>query len=134
MSGGRYRLPGASIRPILAAFFFLVPVFSLASEAMIYGLVYECDAEEINRDMVEMCSSRFPDLSREANDALSAWRDRNLEKADAKGDLQAFRTLIANTKTEIRSGFQDKIEKDGMAPCLDAFRQLKTSRGPLDIR
>jgi hypothetical protein len=118
---------------------------------MIYGFVYECDAEELNRNMVEMCSSRFPDLSVKADDALVAWRDRNLAKANvakktcsrdlseksnnaSPDDLQAFRTLIARTKAEIHSDFQAKIRKEGVAPCLDAFNQLKTPGGPLDIR
>lgn len=139
-----------SIRLTLAAFFFLVPVISLASEGMIYGFVYQCDAEEINRNMVDMCSSQFPDLSLKANDALSDWRDRNLAKANAakktcsrdlsekskhasKDDLEAFRMLMANTEAEIRSGFQAKIQKKGVAPCLDAFNQLKAPGGPLDI-
>jgi hypothetical protein len=54
--------------------------------------------------------------------------------SSAPDDLQAFRTLIAQTKAEIHSDFQAKIRKEGVAPCLDAFNQLKTPGGPLDIR
>ncbi|WP_305746754.1 hypothetical protein [Acidovorax sp. A1169] len=139
-----------SIRPILAAFLLLVPLISPASEGMIYGSLYECNAEEINRDMVEICSGQFPDLSLQANDAISVWRDRNLAKANAAkarcsrdlseksknaswDDLQALRTLIANTKTEMLSGFRAKMRKEGVASCLDALKQLKTPGGALDI-
>jgi hypothetical protein len=43
------------------------------SEGLIYGLVYQCDADEINRVMADMCSSRFSapvDGGYESNDVF----------------------------------------------------------------
>lgn len=140
-----------SVRSILAACLFVAPVISPASDALIYVAAYECDAVEINQDLVEMCSKQFPDLSLKANDALLTWRDRNLPNADAAknrcsreldeksksasaDELQAIRTLIADTKAKIHSGFQDQILKEGPAACLDAFDQLKSPDSHMNIR
>lgn len=118
---------------------------------MIYGFVYECDAEEINRNMVEMCSGQFPNLSPQANDALAAWRDRNLAKANAvkkacsrdlsnksknasANDRLAVSKLMADTKAEMHFSFQAQVRKEGAAACLYAFNQLKTVGGALDMR
>lgn len=138
------------IRSLLSAFLLLVPVVSTASEGMIYGAVYGCEADEINRVMVEACSSRFPELAKHADEALAAWRDRNLAKANAAAkacstgisaaaenasasDREAFRRLIADTKAEMFSGFEAKIRKQGVAACREALKQLQTVDGPLEI-
>jgi hypothetical protein len=47
---------------------------SLASKAVMYGFVDQCEADEINRVMVDTCTSRFPGLSKEADVVLAAWR------------------------------------------------------------
>lgn len=90
-------------------------------------------------------------MSLKANNALLAWRARNLAKANAAkntcsrdlseksknastDDLHALRRQIADTKAEIQSDFQAKIRKEGVAPCLDALSQLKKPGGPLDIQ
>jgi hypothetical protein len=138
------------IRSVLPALLFLVPAASIASEAMMYGFVYQCEADEINRVMVETCTSRFPGLSKEADVALAAWRDRNLAKANAArkacanelgaaaehvsaSDLEATRKRMADIKAEIFSNFETEIRKQGMAPCHEALKQLQTAAGPLDI-
>ena len=139
------------IRSVLPVFLFLVPVVSIASEGMIYGAVYECEADEINRAMVEACSGRFPALSKQADDALAAWRDRNLAKANAakkacSGDLspasenasssdrEAVRSLIADTKAEMFSSFDAEIRRQGPVACREILKQLQTVGGPLEIR
>jgi hypothetical protein len=138
------------IRSVLPALMFLVPVASMASEAMMYGFVYQCEADEINRVMVETCTSRFPGLSKEADVALAAWRDRNLAKANAAkqacssdlsaaaehlsaSDLEAARKRMADIKAEIFSNFETGIRKQGMALCHEALKQLQTAAGPLEI-
>jgi len=139
------------LRPILASCLLLAPMVSLASEALAYIHVYQCNADKINQDVVDMCSNEFPDLSREANDALSAWRERNLTKADAakkacfrdlsetsnsasEGEAQAVRTRVADITAKIHSNFLAEIRKDGRAPCLDVFSQLRTPGWQTDIR
>lgn len=140
-----------SIRLFLSAFVFVAPVSAFASEGMIYGFVYECDAEKINRNMVEMCSGQFPNLSTQANDAFAAWRDRNFAKANAAkkacspflsdksknasaNDRRAVSKLNADAQAEMHFSFHAKVRKEGAAACLEAFNQLKTVGGPLDIR
>jgi hypothetical protein len=124
---------------------------SHASEALAYIHVYQCNADKINHDVVDMCSNEFPELSREANDALSSWRERNLTKADvankacfrdlsetsnsaSEGEAQAVRTRVANITAKIHSNFLAEIRKDGRAPCLDVFNQLRTPGWQTDIR
>ena len=140
-----------SVRSILAAFLFLAPAASQASDALIYAFVYECDAMQINQDMVEMCSSQFPDLSPKASDALLRWLDRNRANADAAKNectrqldeesksasadkRQAIRTLITDTKAKIHSNFQDEIREKGQEACLKAFEMLKDPAGTMNIR
>ncbi|SDF33656.1 hypothetical protein SAMN05428966_114145 [Massilia sp. PDC64] len=139
------------IRSVLSALLFLVPVASIASEGMIYGFVYECEADEINRVMIETCTSRFPGLANEADAALAAWRDRNLDKANAArkacsnelsaaaasmsaSDLEAARKRVADIRAEMLSGFEAEIRKRGIAPCREALKQLQQADGPLEIR
>jgi hypothetical protein len=139
------------IRSILPALLFRVPVAPMASEAVMYGFVYQGEADEINRVMVETCTSRFPGLSKEANIALAAWRDHNLAKANAANqacssdlsaaaehvsasDLEVVRKRMDDIKAEIFSHFETEIRKRGMAPCHEALKQLKTAGGPLKIR
>lgn len=138
------------IRSVLPALLFLVPVASMASEGMIYGMVYECEADEINRVMVGTCTSRFPGLAKDADAALAAWRDRNLDKANAArkacsnefsaaaasvsaSDLEAVRKRIADIKAEMFSNFEAEIRKRGIAPCHEALKQLQQADGPLEI-
>jgi hypothetical protein len=139
------------IRSVLPVFLFIVPVVSTASAGMIYGAVYECAADEVNRAMVEACSSRFPELAKQADEALAAWRDRNLAKASAAAkacstdisaatenaptsDREAVRRLIAKTKAEMFSSFEAKIRKQGAGACHEGIKQLHTIGGPLEIR
>lgn len=73
-----YLQTAMDIRSALSAFLLLVPIVSTASEGMIYKAVYECQADEINRVMVEACSSRFPELANPGDEALPAWREPQL--------------------------------------------------------
>ena len=138
------------IRSVLSASLLLVPVASTASEGMIYLVVYQCEADEINRVMVETCSSRFPELAKQADEALAAWRDRNLAKASAAAktcstglsesaknaspsERETARRRIADTKAEMFASFEAEIRKQGVAVCRDALKQLQTVGGPLEI-
>ena len=138
------------IRSALSAFLLLVPVVSTASEGMIYAAVYGCEADEINRVMVEACSSRFPGLAKQADEALAAWRDRNLAKANAAAkacstgliesaknastsEREAFRKMIADKKAEMFASYEADIRKQGVAVCRETLTQLQTAGGPLEI-
>jgi hypothetical protein len=137
------------IRSISLALFLLAPVIGIASEGIIYGAAYECDADEINRVMVEACIGRFPTLSKQADEALESWRKRNLARASAAkeacsnmgisenasvSDREAFRRLIADKKAKILSSFEADIRKQGLPFCHEAIRQLQDVGGPLEIR
>ncbi|HEX8606077.1 MAG TPA: hypothetical protein VF774_25770 [Pseudoduganella sp.] len=137
------------IRSISLALFLLAPVVAIASEGIIYGAVYECEADEINRVMVEGCTGRFPNLSKQTNEALESWRKRNLARASAAkeacsnmgisenasvSDREAFARLIADKKEEILSSFEADIRKQGLPFCREAIRQLQEVGGPLEIR
>lgn len=123
----------------------------LKEAPLIYGAVYECEAEEINRAMVEVCASQFPDLALQANDALAKWHDRNLVKANSakeacsrdlkqmaktasRDDIQAVQKVFVDTKAEIITNFRARTLGEGKTACVDALNQLKTTGGPLDIR
>lgn len=100
--------------------------------------------------MVEACSSRFPELAKHGDEALAAWRDRNLAKANAAAKAcstsisasaenasatarEAVRRLIADTKAEMSANFEAEIRKQGAVVCREALKQLQTVRGPLEI-
>lgn len=91
--------------------------------------------------MVEACSRRFSDLSRQADGALAAWRKRNLAKANvareacshmgasenaSTSDREAFRRLVADKKAEILVNFEAAIREQGTAPCSETIKQLET--------
>lgn len=137
-------------RSILALCLLLSPVTSFASEALAYVAVYECNADEINQDLVDTCSTQFPELSHEAKDALFAWRERNQAKAEAArracvrelneksknasvDDTNKAYAFITAIKTRIHSNLLAEMRENGPAPCIEAFTQLKTPGSLTDI-
>lgn len=56
-------------------------MMACASEGLIFAAVYECNADEVNRDMVQTCTDRYPELSTVSFEALVKWRARNAVKA-----------------------------------------------------
>jgi hypothetical protein len=138
------------IRPFLYAVLLSAPGIAAASDGLILGMVYQCDADAINRDMIEACSVEFPDLAPQANDAYASWRERNAVKASAakkacfsnlaeKADTAsadetaAVNKLMADAKTEIRTGFETRMRSEGKPACVASLKQLNTAGGPLDI-
>lgn len=124
------------------------PTLALASEGMIYGAVYECDARAVNEEMAMTCSRAFPELGADVSNALASWLERNADKAQsakqacaaeldaipaADGGKDRLRESIAKIRADIRIDFQKQIDQAGKAACIDALRQLKTPRGPLDL-
>ena len=139
------------VRSILSACLLSATALASASDGMLYVAVYECNAEEINRNMVETCSREFPALSAEADKALTAWRGRNLAKANAARDKCARERseaskrprapngpdagqLMADAKAEMSAGFEARIQTEGEAACLRSIKQLGQAGGPVDIR
>jgi hypothetical protein len=138
------RLPTA----LLLVSMMSAPAVSSASEGMMYGAVYGCDARAVNAEIVAVCSRAFPELSSEASNALASWLERNADKAESarqtcaaeldaipasEGENERLRESIARIRADIRTNFQKNIDRDGKAACLDALRQLKTAHGPLDL-
>lgn len=137
-------------RSILALCLLVSPALSIASEALAYVSVYQCNADEINQDLVDTCSTQFPELSHEAKDALSAWRQRNQAKAEAAhracvrelgeksknapvDDTNKFYAFITDIKAKIHSNLLADMREKGPAPCIEAFTQLKTPGWLTDI-
>jgi hypothetical protein len=150
----RYQPRSAHVRlPRLPTALLLVsvlsaPALSAASEGMMAGAVYACDARAVNEEMVTACSRAFPTSSADASNALASWLERNAAKAESAkqtcadeldaipatdGENERLRESIARIRADIRTDFQERIEREGQAACSDALRQLKTAHGPLDL-
>ena len=104
-----------SIRVNLFGLLLFMPMAVFASDAIIYAVVYECDSESVNQDLVQICSGQYPQ-------ALTKWRDRNSIKARiakdrcavdlqerakdiSGGEVEAIRKMIEETRANIRNKF-----------------------------
>jgi hypothetical protein len=140
-----------AIRLNLCGLLLLIPVAVSASEAMIYAAVYECDAEAVNQDLVEACSSQYPELSTHASAAFAKWRSRNSIKANlakeacavdlqekAKhapaSEIDLVRKLMADTRANIRNDFQARFRNEGKRACAEALGQLEAGGGAMDFK
>lgn len=122
-----------------------------ASEGLIYAAVYECDADDVNRNFVDACSNRYPELSGVASEAISKWRARNSIKAKrAKDSCDAelkrksitaagseaglVQARIAEIKAEINANFVAELKTKGKGACVDALQQLSEGTGLIDFK
>lgn len=122
-----------------------------ASEGLIYGAVYECDAKSINQGMTQACASQFPKMAKRANDAYQAWLVHNSKKADlsaiackqemhaweavhSASEVDAMRRKMDDLKMEMRASFQSSLLTEGEAVCDSALRQLETGSSGVEIR
>jgi hypothetical protein len=138
-------------RAIVFSISLLAPMMARASEGLILAAVYECNADEVNRDMVQTCMGRYPELSMIASDALVRWRIRNAVKAklakDAcESDLQekakteaaykigALRGQMADLVKKIRNAFVEQLQEEGEIACTSALHQLATGTGAMDLK
>ena len=129
----------------------LAPILACASEGLIFAAAYECNADEVNRDMVQTCIGSYPELSTIASDALVRWRARNAVKAklakeacesklqekartEAASENNAIRERIANVKKEIRNGLLARLQEEGKNACTEALHQLATGTGAMDLK
>lgn len=127
------------------------PMMACASETLIFAAVYECNADEVNRGMVQTCTDRYPELSTVASEALVRWRARNAVKAklakdaceselqekaktEAASEINALRERIADVKKKIRNGFLAQLQEDGKSACTGALHQIATGSGAMDLK
>jgi hypothetical protein len=139
------------LRTIVFSISLFSPIIACASEGLIFAAVYECNADEVNREMVQTCTDTYPELSPLASDAMGKWRARNSVKAkrakdacesdlqekaktEAPSEIEAVRTRMADVKREIRIGFLTRLQEDGKKECTEALHQLATGTGAMDLR
>lgn len=138
-------------RAIVFSVSLFASMMACASEGLIFAAVYECNADEVNRDMVQTCMDGYPELSTVASEALVRWRARNavkaklakevceselLEKAKTEGasEIDAVRAQMADVKKKIRNGFLARLQEEGKNACNGALHQLATGTGAMDLK
>ena len=138
-------------RAIVFSISLFSPMMAYASEALIFAAVYECNADEVNRGMVQTCTDRYPELSMAASGALVKWRARNAVKAqlakeaceselqekaktEAASEINTVRERIADVKKKIRNGFLAQLQADGKSACTGALHQIATGSGSMDLK
>jgi len=137
-------------RSFLLGISLFAPSMAFASEGLIYAFVYECGADDVNQNMVQACSTRYPDLSAAASEAISKWRTRNsdrakrakdacdaelqkMSKAEAVSEV-SVRTRMAEIKAEINANFVAELQRNGRRTCVDALQQLSEGGGLIDFK
>jgi hypothetical protein len=129
---------------LLATALLAAPAAQAADEAMIYGYVYECHGEAINKALVEMCTSRFPQLGPRAAAALAGWRERSKRygklRAEACGVLDEYdkkaerAESIDYFKATIMKSFQGRVDEEGESGCASALRDLERDKAEVERR
>ena len=107
---------------------------SYASESMMYGFAYDCNAKRINNILVSECTKNHPELSASMNAAMSTWLIRNKKnmknclneilKIESEDERQKI-TLELEKLTELM--VQHLIERAGdenPSFCKEAVSQL----------
>lgn len=125
------------LRSLVLSILLFAPMAARASDALIFAAVYECHADEVNRDMAEACKRTFPELSAIASDALAIWRARNADKAKqiaATCEPAAFQAQALKVKEAIRTGFLAQMRERGKSACVVALEQLSTGAGAMDLK
>jgi hypothetical protein len=138
-------------RAIVFSISLFAPIMACASEGLIFAAAYECNADEVNRDMVQTCMDSYPELSTVASEALVRWRTRNAVKAklaketceselqekaktEAASEIDAFRVQMEDVKKKIRTGFLARLQEEGKNACTAALHQLATGTGAMDLK
>ena len=138
-------------RAIVFSISLFAPMMACASDGIIFAAVYECNADEVNRDMVQTCMDSYPELSTIASEALVRWRARNAVKAkltkeaceselqekaksEAASELDAVRAQMADVKKKIRNGFLARLQEEGKNACTVTLHQLARGTGAMDLK
>ena len=129
----------------------IVSTASNASDALTYAFAYECNADQVNQDMVEACSRAYPELATPASRAYDAWRSRNAVKAKlayeacsidlkqksksgTRSESAGPEKMVANIQDEIRLIVRANIRENGPEFCIEALNQLEQGSGAIDLK
>lgn len=129
----------------LSILLLLAPSLAGAADGMDYTTAYRCQADAINQDLVETCSTRFPELTQSAADAIAHWRSRNGVKAKEAHDTceaqnkgssdeaKQFREQMNGLHFDLKTDFQLRTEDEGASACVAALEQLDSGGADLDF-
>ena len=135
----------------VSALLLFAPGLAGASDAMNYAAAYSCQADAINQDLVDSCTSKFPELTASAQEAIASWRSRNAVKAKqahetcetqitelagnvADAELAHFRQQMQGLRFDIKMDFQMRAEQEGESACVAALEQIGTGGGAMDFK
>ena len=140
-----------SIPLTLSALLLLAPAAAGASDGMVYAAAYGCQADAINQDLVDTCTSKFPALTPNAQNAIASWRSRNAVKAKqaheacevqirelsgntAADEIARFRQQMDGLRFDIKMDFQMRAQQEGENACVAALGQLDSGSGAMDFK
>jgi hypothetical protein len=129
----------------------ICPMVACASEGLFLVAIYDCYADDVNREMAQTCVAKYPGLSTSAAEALAKWRARNAVKAQHKkgaceaelrevektmvaSEIADVREQVAKARREIREGLLVSLRNEGQAACVSALHQVATGDGAIDLR
>jgi hypothetical protein len=127
--------------------FLLVPLMLAASlpcgasPGMEYMFVYQCHADEIVKDILKTCTSTFPRLAPQADNALAHWLVHGAAKAAADkeqcarelaeefksmspGEVAQAQTRMAGLKETLQTQTRAEIAQHGQARCVALFKRF----------
>lgn len=139
---------------VAIVFVFLTPS-GFASEGLFYFAAYQCNAVDVNKRMVEVCATEFPNSNKKAASAYASWLSRNsaqaakaasecksgwskygIQKNGAKSasDSATFNKKIAEVTTQMVDAFRTKVRVEGNNVCDETFHQLETGSPLVDVQ
>jgi hypothetical protein len=96
---------------IIIVYVFTTFNVAYASEGLQFAFVYLCKANDITAKTIELCITKFPQLSQRGNEALDSWRKRNASDA-LRGAQLCQKELEAQTLGVSQlAGVKERIEK-----------------------
>lgn len=135
-------------------FVFLAPS-GFASEGLFYFAAYQRNAVDVNKQMVEVCVTEFPNSNKKAASAYASWLSRvssHAAKAASEcksvwskhevqengvksaSDITTFSKKITEATNQMVEAFRAKVRAKGNSVCDETFHQLETGSPLVDVQ
>ena len=119
-----------------------------ASEGLAQLSTYMCDPESLTERLIISCSTRFPELSRQAATVLNSWRVRNHSEAErfaeecrqgvekeagSQEEIDKRHANVEAAKSQWLSGLTNEVFAKGIKGCREILRKIDSGRDDLFV-
>lgn len=133
-------------RQFICSLWIALPATVVASEGLLQIMVYRCNPDSLTEKAVGVCVRNFPKLSRQADIALSSWRQRNADEAvksarecrkevsetiRTEAEMKKFETSIKKLESDWVESFAGSMSSRGVDKCERFLRELSDGAGDL---